>query len=184
MEFIELAKKRRSVRKYDSKSIDRNLIHQCLEAARMAPSACNAQPWKFIVVDEPILKDKIAKETYGLLDSFNKFTHQAPVIIAIVAEKPNVTSRMGTLIKKIEFPLIDVGIAAEHFCLQAAELGLGTCMIGWFNDKPIKELLKIPKQRMLALLISIGFPLEEKVIPKKRKEIEIISNYNSYDNRL
>ncbi len=181
MDFIELAKKRRSIRKYLSKPVERNLIEQCIDAARVAPSACNSQPWKFIIVDEPNLKEKVAKETYGLLDSFNKFTHQAPVIIAIVAESPNLTSKMGTLIKSIEYPLIDIGMAVEHFCLQAAELGIGTCMIGWFNEKPIKDLLDIPKKRMLALLLTMGYSVEEKIIPKKRKEINEVCSFNKYE---
>lgn len=181
MIFLDLVKQRRSVRKFLSKPIERELIEQCIEAARLAPSACNAQPWKFVVIDEPTLKDKVAKETYGLLDSFNKFTQQAPVIVVIVAENPNITSRMGTLMKNIEFPLIDIGITAEHFCLQATELGLGTCMIGWFKEKPIKELLNIPKQRKIALMISVGFPYEDKSIPKKRKDLSSICTFNKYE---
>lgn len=181
MPFIDLVKHRRSVRKYSSNPVAKELIEQCIEAARLSPSACNAQPWKFIVVDDALLKDKVAKETYGVLDSFNKFTQQAPVIIVIVSENPNVTSRMGTFIKKIEFPLIDIGIAAEHFCLQATELGLGTCMIGWFNEKSIKELLKIPKQRKVALVITLGYPIEDKIIPKKRKDLSTICSFNKYE---
>ncbi len=180
MNFLSLVKKRRSVRKYSDAQVDRALLEKCLEAARLSPSACNAQPWKFIVVDQPELKDKVARETYGILDSFNKFTHQAPVMVVIVAEKANFTSQMGTMIKKIEFPLIDIGIAAEHFCLQAAELGLGTCMIGWFNEKPLKQLLNIPKSRSIVLLISLGYPAVEKEIEKRRKSMDEMMGYDEY----
>ena len=180
MDFIDLVKKRRSVRKYSDAQVDRVLLEKCLEAARLSPSACNSQPWKFIVVDQPELKDKVARETYGILDSFNKFTHQAPVMVVIVAEKANFTSQMGTMIKKIEFPLIDIGIAAEHFCLQAAELGLGTCMIGWFNEKPLKKLLNIPENRSIVLLISLGYPAVEKEIDKRRKSLDEMMRYDEY----
>lgn len=180
MSFIDLIKKRRSIRKFSDTKIDRVLIEKCLEAARLSPSACNAQPWKFIVVDNPELKEKVAHESYGLFDSFNKFTHQAPVMVVVVTEKANLTSQMGTLIKKIQYPFIDIGIASEHFCLQAAELGLGTCMIGWFNEKPLKEILSIPKSKKVVLMIALGYPAVEKEVDKKRKSLDEMSSFDSY----
>lgn len=180
MSFIDLIKKRRSIRKFADTKVDRALVEKCLEAARLSPSACNAQPWKFIVVDNPELKEKVAHESYGIFDSFNKFTHQAPVMVVVVTEKANLTSQMGALIKKIQYPFIDIGIAAEHFCLQAAELGLGTCMIGWFNEKPLKEILSIPKSKKVVLMIALGYPAVEKEVEKKRKPMDEMSSFDSY----
>jgi nitroreductase len=147
----------------------------------MAPSASNSQPWHFIVVDDPELKEKVARTTYNPLILFNKFTHQAPVIVVIILEKPKLITQIGMSIRKKEWPLMDIGITAEHFCLQAVEEGLGTCMIGWFNEKKIMRLLNIPVQKTVALLISVGYPADGyRVRIKIRKRIDEICTYNRY----
>jgi nitroreductase len=138
MTFQELIKHRQSVRKYQEKKVEQNKIEMIVEAFRLAPSASNSQPWKLIIVDEPELKDKVAQSTFSKTISFNKFAVQAPVLAVLVIEKSKLITQIGGSIKNIEYPQIDIGIAAAHFCLQAAELGLGTCMIGWFNENKIK----------------------------------------------
>jgi len=179
--FLSLINKRQSVRKYTDKPVEPEKLKRCLEAARLAPSASNSQPWKFIVVDDPELQQKVAGETFGPLSSFNAFVSQAPVIVAIVIEKMSTFARVGAYLKDREFPLIDIGIAAEHFCLQAAEEGLGTCMLGWFNENPIKELLKIPKDKRIGLLITLGYAPEDYHLRRKiRKKPEDTISYNSY----
>jgi nitroreductase len=181
MNFLELINQRQSVRKYTDKSVESEKLLRCLEAARIAPSASNSQPWKFIVIDEPQLKNKVAKETFSTLVNFNKFVLDAPVIIAITLEKPPIVNRIGGRLKKRSWKLIDLGIAAEHFCLQAEEEGLGTCMIGWYNEKEIKQLLNIPKTTDLALLISLGYaPADYKLRTKIRKTLDVMSSYNTY----
>ncbi len=156
-------------------------MRRCLEAARLAPSASNSQPWKFIVVNDPELVMKVAKETIGPLSTFNNFVPEAPVILAVVIEKMKVFTKIGASIQDREYPLIDIGIAAEHFCLQAAEEGLGTCMLGWFNEKPIKELLKIPKERRIGLLITLGYaPDDYRLREKIRKKPEEMISFNFY----
>ncbi len=153
---------------------------RCLEAARLAPSASNSQPWRFIVVDDPYLKEKLAAETYSAVLTFNKFVHQAPVIVVFVIEKPKLITQIGGRIKNKEYPLIDIGIAAEHFCLQATEEGLATCMLGWYNEKPVKELLHIPKSKTVGLLITIGYPDYETIPAKKRKTADEVISFNRY----
>lgn len=181
MEFIKLLRERQSTRKYSSKSVEREKILKCIEAARLAPSACNSQPWKFVVVDEPELRSKVAAETYGMIARFNKFTEEAPVMVVIVIEKPRLVTQVGEVLKNKEYPLIDIGIAAEHFCLQATELGLGTCMLGWFNEKPIKKLLNIPQKRTIGLLISLGYePEGYRQREKIRKTTDDILSFNKY----
>lgn len=179
MKFIELIQKRQSVRKYSGKAIEKEKILRCIEAARLAPSACNAQPWKYIVIDEPELKNKVARETFSVVAPFNKFALQAPVIIAIVMEKPNFLSQFGGRVKDKDFYLIDIGITAEHFCLQAAEEGLGTCIIGWFNEKAVIKLLSIPSRKRIGLLITVGYTADEPR-KKKRKNLSDMSSYNKY----
>jgi nitroreductase len=179
--FLSLIKKRQSVRKYLKKPVEPEKLHRCLEAARLAPSASNSQPWRFVVVNDPDLVQKVAKETIGPLATFNAFVPQAPVIVAIVLEKMKAVSQIGAYLKDREYPLIDMGIAAEHFCLQAAEEGLGTCMLGWFNEKPIKELLNIPKNKRIGLLITLGYAPEDYPLrEKKRKGMEEVVGYNRY----
>ncbi len=179
--FLSLVKQRQSVRKYTGQPVEEEKLQRCLEAARLAPSASNSQPWKFIVVNEPELVQKVAKETIGPLSTFNNFVPQAPVIVAIVIEKMKVFTKIGASIQDREYPLIDIGIAAEHFCLQAAEEGLGTCMLGWFNEKPIKELLNIPKDRRIGLLITLGYaPEDYKLRQKIRKNPEETISFNIY----
>lgn len=176
MKFQELINKRQSDRKYKGEAVPRDLIIQCLEAARIAPSACNSQPWKFIVVDEPELLVHMANAAAGM--GMNKWAKTAPVIVAVVLEKMNFTARIGSVIKDKEYSLLDVGIAVEHFCLQATELNLGTCIMGWFDEKKVKKLLNIPNKRV-PLLISLGYP-DDKVRKKSRKSLEDMSSWNKY----
>ena len=181
MKFLELITKRQSVRKYIDKPVEKEKLMRCIEAARLAQSASNTQPWKFIVVDDPELKNKVASETYDLVASFNKFVRQAPIIIAITLEKPSLINRIGGRIKKKEWKLIDIGIAAEHICLQATEEGLGSCMLGWYNEKKVKSLLNIPEKKSLALLISLGYFADDyKQREKIRKSIDEVCSFNCY----
>ncbi|MCF6367106.1 MAG: nitroreductase family protein [Bacteroidales bacterium] len=179
MTFIELAKKRQSNRTYLNKPVEKEKIIKCVEAARAAPSACNSQPWKFIIVDSPELKSKLAQTTSNKLLPLNHFTNQAPVLVVIINEGSNFTATLGNKIKNRNFSLIDIGIAAEHFCLQATELNLGTCMLGWFKEKEVKNLLNIPEKKRPELIITIGYPAD-KQRKKKRKKIEQIMSYNKY----
>ena len=179
--FIQLVKQRQSVRKYDPRPVEEEKLERCLEAARLAPSASNSQPWKFIVVNEPELKSKVARETVGPMATFNTFTDQAPVIVVITIEKMKTVTQIGAYLKDREFPLIDIGIAAEHLCLQAAEEGLGTCMLGWFNEKPIKELLNVPASKRIGLIITLGYPAPDyPVKDKKRKCYHEVVTFNRY----
>lgn len=179
--FLELVKNRQSDRKYLSKPVEKDKIDRCLEAVRLAPSACNSQPWKFIVVDDPVIKNQIADQTFDKILPLNHFTKQAPVHIVVVMEKPNLTSKIGEMLRDKKFTLIDIGIATEHFCLQAADEGLGTCMIGWFNEKKVKEILGIPKIKRAVLIITLGYPDRKKIRTKTRKEISDVRCYNRYE---
>jgi nitroreductase len=180
MNFLELANKRYSVRNYNQTPVSRENIARCIEAARLAPSACNSQPWKFIVVDEPGIETDVARAAFeGILD-FNHFAFKAPVLILIVSQRQKLLAKFGSIVKRKNFSLMDIGIAAEHFCLQAAQEGLGTCILGWFNEKKVKKILGIPKNKRLELIISVGLSADEKVPDKIRKSSEEIVSYNKY----
>lgn len=183
MSFLELVKRRRSVRRYADRPVEREKLERCLEAARLAPSASNAQDWGFVVVDDPALKNAVARETIAPLRSFNTFTGQAPVLVVALSEKPKAVTRTLWKVVGRDYGLIDIGIAAEHFCLQATEEGLGTCMLGWFDGDKIKELLDIPSGPRVDLVIAVGYPEEERIEPKRRKPLGRIVSYNRYGQR-
>lgn len=177
MEFAQLVRKRQSDRKYTPEPVAREDVIRCLEAARLAPSACNSQPWKFIVVDDRAKLMEMADAAIGL--GMNKFTVQVPVLVAVVQENMNLSAKAGSIVKSKDYSMMDLGIAVEHFCLQAAELGLGTCIMGWFDEKKVKKLLGVPRSRRVQLLISLGHP-DTPAREKIRKPLEEISSWNAY----
>ena len=179
MNFSELILSRQSVRSYDKREVESWKIDALIEAVRNAPSASNSQPWKLIIVNDPEIKKNVAKATYSRLVSFNKFATQAPVIAVLTIEKAGIITQIGAKLKEREFSLIDIGIAASHFCLQAAELGLGTCMLGWFDEGAIKAQLNIPVKVRIGLVITLGYGNDEKRA-KIRKTQERMSCFNSY----
>lgn len=178
--FLDMVRTRESVRAYKSDAVPEESVNRCLEAARLAPSASNAQPWKYIVIHDEVLKNSIADAAHDRILSMNHFTKQAPVLVVVVREKANLESGAGQLIKNKVYPLIDIGISVEHFCLQAVEEGLGTCILGWFKEKKIKELLHIPKNLRAELIITLGYPASDKIRDKKRKTLDQISSINRY----
>ncbi len=178
--FYELALNRQSDRAYDAnRPIEKEKLDEILSAARLAPSACNAQPWKIIVVNNPELKNQVADATSSKALGMNHFTKQAPVHIIIVEESANFTSSFGSWAKKKHFPHIDLGILADHITLAAASLGLGSCIVGWFDEKKIKSLLNIPSGKRPMLLITLGYSTQP-TREKKRKEPAQIISYNKY----
>lgn len=177
--MLDLFRKRQSQRAYKPTPVEPEKIERILEAARIAPSACNAQPWKFIVVDDPELKNQIADATSAKLLGMNHWTKQAPVHIVIVEEGANISSSVGGAIKQRHFPLMDIGIAASYISLQATHEGLGTCFIGWFNEKRVKQLLGIPRGKRPQLIITLGYP-DSEVREKVRKDKDKVVSYNSY----
>jgi len=182
MEFSELIKVRQSVRQYRQRPVPRDLLDKLIEAVRLSPSASNSQPWKLIVVDDPGLCPQVAEATFSKAVTFNRFAPEAPVIAVFVTEKAGFITQVGAILKKRQFSLIDIGIAAAHFCLQAAELGLGTCILGWFDEKRIKKLLRIPAGRRIGLLVTLGYAAEGYPLREKtRKDTGLMSGFNSYE---
>jgi nitroreductase len=144
--FQEMVRNRRSIRRYLDKPVDREMILTCIEAARLAPSADNVQPWRFLIIDDPELKAQYAKEVFSGIYSISSFAAKASVLILILGRLDIIANRIGKQIQNIQFYLLDIGIAGEHVVLQAEELGLGTCWIGWFNVRKARKFLKIPRK--------------------------------------
>lgn len=173
--FQELVRKRQSDRAYADKPVEPEKIEHVLEAARMAPSACNAQPWKMIVVTDPKKRMQIADACTSRALSMNHFSKQAPVQIILVEENANFTSKIGGLVKQIHYPHLDLGIVAAHICLAAADEGLGTCMLGWLNEKKIRAILDIPGDRKVMLVILLGYSAQETREKRRKKFKEVVS---------
>ena len=184
MALMDLILHRHSIRRYLDRPVEREKIMQCLEAARLAPSASNSQPWHFVVVDEPALKNKLCDAAFSGLFSVMKFPRQAPVIVAAVGNPPGPALRMGNIILHTNFSLIDMGIAVEHFILQADELGLGTCWMGLFDEKKVKRALGIPRNRKVVALLTLGY-YDEALAKRQhnRKTLEEMSSFNSWEGK-
>jgi nitroreductase len=181
MTFAELLQTRQSVRQYQERPVEEEKLELLVEAVRLSPSASNSQPWKLVVVDEPRLREQVAQATFSQAFAFNRFSLGAPVIVVFCVERAGVVTQIGGFLKKRPFYLIDIGIAAAHFCLQAAELGLGTCMLGWFDEKRIKRLLGIPRANRIGLLVTLGYPAAgERLREKSRKAPGLMSRFNRY----
>jgi nitroreductase len=181
VKMLELITSRQSDRKYNERPVEKEKLERILEAGRLAPSACNAQPWRFIVVNEPKLLAQIAEAASAKLIGMNIFVGQAPVLIIVVREKPNMSSKVGGTIKNKDYSLIDIGIATENICIQARAEGLGTCIIGWFDERMLKKLLGIPRSKRVELIITLGYSLSDPRVKKRKPSDEVIS-YNRYVN--
>ncbi len=177
--FLELVQTRQSDRAYLDKPVENEKLERILEAARLAPSACNSQPWKFIVVTDPEKRMLVADATASKLLSMNHFTKQAPVQLIVLEESGNFTSSVGGWVTDKHYPHIDLGIVAAHITLAATDEGLGSCIIGWCDEKKVRKALDIPKNKRVMLVILLGYsaqPLRE----KKRKRKEEIVSYEKY----
>jgi len=176
---LDLIISRQSDRKYSDKPVENEKLERIVEAGRMAPSACNAQPWKFIVVTDQKLVLKVAEAASAKLIGMNSFVAQAPVILVIVREKPNMSSKVGATIKNKDYSLIDIGIATENICLQTKAEGLGSCIIGWFDERQLRKLLDIPKSKRVELIITIGYSLSDQREKRRKPSAETVT-YNKY----
>lgn len=178
--FLELAQLRQSDRSFDTdKVIEQVKLDKILEAGRLAPSACNSQPWKFIVVKNPDKRMKIADACASKVLGMNHFSKQAPVQLVLVEEASNFTSRFGGFVKQIHYPHLDLGIVASHICLAAEDEGIGSCMLGWLNEKKIRDILDIPSGKKIVLVILLGYSKQTKR-EKKRKSLTDIVSYERY----
>ena len=167
MDFMEIARTRQSCRAYDeTKPVEQEKLLAMLEAARLAPSACNGQPYHFTVCRGETAKE-VAKATVGL--GLNKFAAQAPVLI-VVSERPYVKSAaMGAKLKGNDYRSMDIGIAVAYLTAEAAVQGLGTCILGWLDDAAIRRICDLDQP--VRLVITVGYPKDETVRAKKRKNL-------------
>ncbi len=175
-DFMTLVQARYSCRDYDpDRPVEHEKLIQCLEAARLAPSACNSQPWHFTVVEsrEMILKTAKCLQESGM----NQFADNAGALIVINEEPAILKAVIAAKMDSQSYAQIDIGIAAAHICYEAASLGLNTCILGWLNEDRIKQLLNIPAEKTVRLVIAVGYAREEKHYNKKRRPMEEICDF-------
>jgi nitroreductase len=168
--FIELVKHRTSCRSYEPRPVLREHLELMLEAARLAPSACNKQPWRFAVVEDEAIRMRLINESF-LKGIPMRWAENAGAIIALGMEKSVITHKVATKISGVDYPLLDLGIAGEHLVLQAEELGLGTCWIGWIKPKKVRKIVGWPRSIEPVSLITVGWPAtESKTRPRLTSE--------------
>ncbi|NLO91316.1 MAG: NAD(P)H nitroreductase [Elusimicrobia bacterium] len=177
--LLDFIAQRRSVRKYDTRPVEDEKLMRCIEAARLAPSACNSQPWRYVAVTDPARLAALKEAAFSGLYSATAFAKGAPVLVAIVSEKPGLSAWVGGKFRSLPFYLVDIGISAQNFVLAAQSLGLGTCYIGWFDDQKAARALKVPSGRKVELLISVGYPAEEPAA-RPRKSLREMFSRDSY----
>ena len=182
MELDKVIKTRRSVRQFADKEVSMKDILACVEAARLAPSACNSQPTHFVILNDKKIKEDFADAVFTGKFLPCKFFKSAPVLVAVCVEQnANLAVRAGQKIAGRPFYITDQAIAAEHFVLKATDLGLGTCWVGWFNAAKAQEFLKTPKGVEIQNLIALGYPKEKlKETKHTRKKLEEIYSLNTY----
>jgi nitroreductase len=162
MGVFDTIKDRRSIRSYKGESIPKEKIEKLMESARLAPSAGNRQNWKFIVVENEQIKHQLVPACNN-----QAFVGTSSHVIAGIGEPEQ------------KWHQVDLAIALEHIVLEAVELGLGTCWIGAFNEEEVKKILKIPQDRKVIALLTVGIPAESPAA-RPRKALEEIVAYNEY----
>ncbi len=170
--FMELVKQRYSCRSYADKPVEREKIAAILDAARLAPSACNKQPWLFIVADEEPVRT-------GIIESYpREWARTAPAFIVVCGDHNESWHRPEDGKDHMD---VDCSIAAEHICLAAAAAGLGTCWICNFDPAKLRETISVPEHIEPVVVLAIGYPFAQSVAPeKKRKHLDEIVRWGSY----
>jgi len=174
--FLDLVKHRTSCRAYEPRPVPRAHLEQMLEAARLAPSACNKQPWRFVVVQDEAMRLQLINEAF-LTGIPMKWAENAGAIIALGMQKSTVTHRIAPKISGVDYPLLDLGIAGEHLVLQAEELGLGTCWIGWIRPAEVRRIVGWPRSIEPVSLIAVGWPVSAAGKPRPRLSVGEIAKW-------
>jgi len=180
MKFQELIEKRQSCRAYKDIPVEREKLLACIEAARLSPSACNSQPWGFVVVDDPNIAKRIPPFMQVKDLPVNRFTRNCNAYIIIVEEPATLSASLDGCFESQHFAQMDVGIAAQTLCLAATEQGLGSCIMGCFNEEKIKELLDIPSSRRIRLIIATGYAETDSLRTKVRKPVGEVLHLNKW----
>ena len=181
MDFEALQQQRKSCRSFAPKPVPRDLLTRLVDTARLSPSACNSQPWHFIVVDEAGAK---AKMVDALVDdglTGCPWGDKVPAFILICEDEAHVKPGVAEHYGAQHFAQMDIGMAAMALCYEATSMGLGTCLIGTMNQAKLHQSFGIPEERPVRLIVTVGYPAKETAPrPKVRKELDDILSYNHW----
>ena len=169
MNFAELIINRESCRAYSDKAVDQELLVKMVDLARMAPSAANTQPWKFYASTDPAIVGKIAQACQPM--ERNPFASQAKGFIVLTVVLPDEPWKPATPYNHY-YRDFDCGSVATHICFAATELGLSTCMIGWYDEAKMKEVCGYPEGEQAILAFTVGYAAEGKLRDKTRKPLD------------
>ena len=173
-DLIKLMQNRQSCRHYSDKPLEAEKIVSCINAASLAPSACNTQPYHFYVAHAPEAVAVAAEYCKG--EKVNKWVGEAKAFVIITQEHADIPYNNPEAHKR-DFRQYDIGLAVENFCLEATELGVGTCILGVFNEEKLKANFRIPSPKSIALVIAMGYPADGEIRSKKRKPLEEMITY-------
>lgn len=181
MKFEELQMIRESCRVYSDKKVSREDLTHLVDVARFSPSGCNSQPWKFIIIDEEDAREKVISsfDDNGLTGC--PWGNKVPTFIVVCEEKATLMPGVAEHYGSQHFAQMDIGMACMALCYEAADMGLGTCMIGTMNQERIKKSLGIPENVVVRLIITVGYPAKKTEPRKKiRKNLDEVISYNKY----
>ena len=172
MDFLKIAQVRQSCRQYDpTRPVEEEKLTAILEAVRLAPSACNGQPYHLTVCRGETAK-AVAKATMGM--GMNQFAKEAPVLVVLSEQPYNKTAALGAKVKGNDYRSIDIGIAAAYLTAEAAAQGLGSCILGWLDDKKIREICGL--EHPVRLVVTLGYPADQPREKKRKALSELVSH--------
>ena len=173
-DLIKVMQQRQSCRSFAEKPVEAEKIVSCISAATLAPSACNTQPYHFYVAHAPEAVAVAAEYCKG--DKINKWVGEATAFVLVTQEHAEIPAANSEA-RKRDFRQYDIGLAVENFCLEATELGLGTCILGVYNEDKLKANFRIPSHKQIALVIAMGYPATSEIRKKDRKPLEEMITY-------
>ena len=175
MDFLELCARRQSCRNFEKRPVEHEKLLKCVEAGRLAPSACNSQPWSFVVAESPEAVEAAVK--CGQQLGLNAFLSNAGAVIVILEEHAVLVPKIRPLVDSQYFSKGDLGHAVMLICLEAEAQGLGTCVIGVYDREGLCKALGIPAEKRFAAFIAVGYPADDTVREKIRKPLEDIVRF-------
>ncbi len=179
MDVFELIQKRESCRDYSDERVPREKLNALIEAARLAPSGHNGQPWRFVVVDDAKQVLRFAECVYDKETGINRFAAQVPAYIVAIENQTKKRFSSAQFSSQGNRG-VDIGIATGYLTLAATETGLSTCIMSWIDREKIKKLLSVPEELYIHLAVAVGYAKSPEIRQKKRKAMEEIASYNSY----